>query len=81
MERNYPGSSFTEPGSAAAQTAGWAYKPRYERAGRFPRKTPVMEGLAKHTHTRKSVKTHIKGKFNGVNAFLARLSRAVVMLV
>lgn len=27
MERNYPSSSFTEPGSAAAQTAGWAYKP------------------------------------------------------
>ncbi|XP_077104558.1 glutamine and serine-rich protein 1 [Siphateles boraxobius] len=27
MERNYPSSSFTEPVSAAAQSAGWAYKP------------------------------------------------------
>ncbi|XP_051953441.1 glutamine and serine-rich protein 1-like [Xyrauchen texanus] len=27
MERNYPSSSFTEPVTAAAQSAGWAYKP------------------------------------------------------
>ncbi|XP_059361997.1 glutamine and serine-rich protein 1 [Carassius carassius] len=27
MERNYPSPSFTETGSAAAQSAGWAYKP------------------------------------------------------
>lgn len=26
MERNYPSSGFTEPVTAAAQTAGWAYK-------------------------------------------------------
>lgn len=51
MERNYPSPSFTETVSAAAQSAAWAYKPRYERAGHLPQKTPVMEGLAKHTHT------------------------------
>ncbi|KAA0714728.1 Glutamine and serine-rich protein 1 [Triplophysa tibetana] len=28
MERNFPSSGFTEPVTAAAQTAGWAYKPR-----------------------------------------------------
>ncbi|XP_055030091.2 glutamine and serine-rich protein 1 [Misgurnus anguillicaudatus] len=27
MERNYPSSTFTEPVTAAAQSAGWAYKP------------------------------------------------------
>ncbi|XP_016150021.1 glutamine and serine-rich protein 1-like isoform X1 [Sinocyclocheilus grahami] len=27
MERNYPSPGFTEPVSAAAQSAGWAYKP------------------------------------------------------
>ncbi|XP_056621842.1 glutamine and serine-rich protein 1 isoform X1 [Triplophysa dalaica] len=27
MERNFPSSGFTEPVTAAAQTAGWAYKP------------------------------------------------------
>ncbi|XP_051579785.1 glutamine and serine-rich protein 1-like isoform X1 [Myxocyprinus asiaticus] len=27
MERNYPSSNFTEPVTAAAQSAGWAYKP------------------------------------------------------